>query len=223
MPVFNEFALEYDNWYEEKIGRFVDRIETDLAFRMLKINKGMKIIDIGCGTGNFSIKLAKRGCHVTGIDVSEKMLKIARKKACEQKLNIDFINMDVKDLKFADNEFDAAISMAAFEFIDDIPRVTDEIFRTVKVGGQVLIGTINGASDWGKFYKSKEVSENSVYKFADFKTLDDMKRLRPKNLLRIGECLFVSPYASEDEFNIERENKLAGKKSGGYICALWEK
>lgn len=223
MTVFNGFASEYDDWYEGRIGKFIDRIETDLAFGMLKINEGMKILDIGCGTGNFSIKLAERGCHVTGIDVSEEMLKIARKKAYEKKLDIDFINMDVKNLKFADNEFNAAISMAAFEFIDDISKVTDEIFRTVKAGGQILIGTINGDSDWGKLYKSKEVSENSVYKFADFKTPDDLKKLRQKNLLEIQKCLFISPNASEDEFNIERENELVGKRSGGYICALWKK
>jgi ubiquinone/menaquinone biosynthesis C-methylase UbiE len=113
--------------------------------------------------------------------------------------------------------------MAAFEFIKDISKVMDEIFRVVKVGGQVLVGTINGDSDWGEFYKSKEVSENSVFKFAHFRTIHDLKKLKPDNLVRTGECLFVSPLAGEDEFNMEQENKLASIRKGGFICALWRK
>jgi len=40
----------------------------------------MNVLDVGCGTGNFSIKLAKLGCNVTGIDISDNMLNIARKR-----------------------------------------------------------------------------------------------------------------------------------------------
>lgn len=223
MAIFNGFASEYDNWYKEKKGSFIDNVETELAFKMLEINEGMKILDIGCGTGNFSIKLAKIGCHVTGIDVSEKMLLMARVKTIEQNLNIDFINMDAKDLKFGDNEFDVVISMAVIEFIDNITKAVEEMFRVVKTGGQVLIGTINGDSDWGKLYKSKQLRENTVFKFADFKTLQEMKDWKQENLLDTGECLFISPLADEAEFNFERENELAGKRKGGYICVLWKK
>jgi ubiquinone biosynthesis O-methyltransferase len=223
MAIFNEFASEYDSWYNEKKGSFIDKVETDSAFQMLKMSAGMKVLDVGCGTGNFSIKLAKSGCHVTGIDVSEEMLLFARAKASEQNIKIHFLNMDAQNLQFPDNEFDMVISMAAIEFINDIPKALEEIFRVVKVGGQVLIGTINGDSDWGKLYKSEEVSKNSVFQYANFKTLDDIKELKPKNILKTGECLFISPFADEDEFNIERENELAGKRKGGYICALWKK
>lgn len=223
MAVFNGFASEYDNWYNEKRGKFIDQLETDLVFGLIKVHEGMKILDIGCGTGNFSIKLAKMGCHITGIDVSEKMLLIAGEKASEQNINIDFINMDAKKLKFADNEFDLVISMAAIEFIDDMPSVMDEIFRVVKTGGQVLIGTINGDSDWGKLYKSKQLSKNTVFEFADFKTLKDMKTWKKENLIKTGECLYILPLADESEYSFERESELAGKKKGGYICAMWRK
>ena len=223
MAVFNEFASQYDEWYKENKGKFIDKVETDLAFKMLKIDKGMKILDIGCGTGNFSIKLAKMGCQVTGIDVSEVMLEIARAKASEEVLQIEFINMDATDLRFRDSEFDIVVSMAAIEFISDVKRVVEGIFRVAKSGGQVLIGTINGESEWGEFYKSKAVRDSTVFKYADFKALQEMKTWKPENLLRTGECLFISPFADEAEFNYERENEFAGKRRGGYICALWKK
>lgn len=223
MSIFNQVAQQYDEWYKEKKGSFIDKIETDLAFDMIETNEGMKILDIGCGTGNFSIKLAKRGCRVTGIDISQKMLDVAKDKASQEALDIEFICMDVADLKFADNEFDAVISIAAFEFIKDVKIALSEIFRVVRVGGQILIGTINRQSEWGDFYRLDEVREGSVFKYADLKSLEEILSWKPEKLLKTGECLFVSPFAEESYFNDETEAQLSKCKRGGFICALWEK
>lgn len=223
MAIFDKFASQYDEWYSEKKGSFVDKVETDLAFKMIKIEKNMKILDIGCGTGNFSIKLAKMGCKVTGIDISDEMLEIAKSKATKQMLPIDFIKMDLNDLKFKDNEFDAIISVAAFEFIDDGAKALNEIFRIVKKDGQILVGTIAGDSAWGELYKSEYFQENTVFKYAKFKTLQEMKEWKKENLLETGECLFVSPFSDDDKFNLQTENELAENRKGGYICALWKK
>jgi ubiquinone/menaquinone biosynthesis C-methylase UbiE len=223
MAIFDEFATSYDAWYTEKMGMFVDKVETELAFHMIKMEEGMKILDVGCGTGNFSVKLAKMGCRVTGIDVSDEMLSIARNKAKDQNLNIDFQKMDVYDLKFDDNEYDAVISMAAFEFILEPKKALAELFRVVKLNGQVLVGTISGDSAWGELYQSEQVRNSTVFKYADFKTLEDMKGWKPEYLIRTGECLFVPPLADESEFHLEREKELCGTRKGGYICALWKK
>ena len=102
MAIFDNSASDYDAWYTDKKGSFVDMVETDLAFELLKVKKGMKILDMGCGTGNFSIKLAEKGCHVTGADISDEMLKIARKKASKLNHEIEFFNMEKKSLSFED-------------------------------------------------------------------------------------------------------------------------
>jgi len=88
MEIFDGIAKNYDGWYTTKMGNFVDEIETKLALNMFSPRRGMKVLDVGCGTGNFSTKLARFGCRVTGIDVSENMLKIARHKAKEEKVDI---------------------------------------------------------------------------------------------------------------------------------------
>ncbi|AMP20963.1 hypothetical protein AZF37_07130 [endosymbiont 'TC1' of Trimyema compressum] len=75
MAIFDKDASIYDAWFDMKLGKYADVVETAIAFDLLKPQKGMRILDVGCGTGNFSIKLAKLGCEVTGIDVSEEMLK----------------------------------------------------------------------------------------------------------------------------------------------------
>lgn len=222
MAVFDQYASQYDEWYSEKKGKFVDEVETKLLFQMIEIKEGMKILDVGCGTGNFSMKLAEMGCRVTGIDISEEMLSIARKKVAEKGLDIKFINMDINDLKFEENEFDAAVSMAAFEFIEDGRTALESLQKIVKKDGLVAIGTISSDSEWGQLYQSREVAENSVFKYAKFKTLEEMKSWDAENLADYGECLFVSPLSDEGEFVWEIERELEGIKKGGYICAVWK-
>lgn len=223
MAVFDKVADSYDSWYLTKLGEFVDKVETELAFGMFKIKPGMKILDVGCGTGNFSIKLAQQGCSVIGIDVSDEMLDIAKNKAEKLGLKIQFYNMDVYNLKFEYGTFDAAFSMAAFEFIDKPVAALDEMFRVVKDGSQVFIGTISGDSKWGQLYMSEPVKSSSVFKYACFKTLEDLRLLKPEKLINSGQCLFIPPDTEEEKISMEAENLLSKTEKGGYICALWKK
>lgn len=223
MTFFDKEANSYDEWYKTKFGNFVDKVETELAFKLFKPEKGMKILDIGCGTGNFSIKLAKEGCKVIGIDISEEMLKKARRKAQMMNLDIEFYKMDLYDLKFQDKSFDAVFSMAAFEFVKEPLKALDEMFRVAKDGAQILIGTISKDSKWGELYLSEEVQKNTVFKYADFKTLEDLKALRNDKLVDFGECLFIPPSANEEDITMENEIRLSQGERGGFICALWKK
>lgn len=223
MAIFDKEALSYDSWYTSKLGGFVDEVETKLAFSLFKVSEGMRILDIGCGTGNFSIKLARMGCRVVGVDVSGEMLSQARDKAEKEGLDIEFYNMDVYNLAFEDRSFDGAFSMAAFEFISEPERALKEIFRVVRDKGNILVGTINKDSKWGDLYMSEYFQENTVFKHADFKTLEDFNAIRAENLVKTGECLFIPPDASEEDINPEMEKKLSRIERGGYICALWVK
>ena len=224
MAIFDKEAKMYDDWYKTKLGNFVDKVETKCVFDLFKVRKGMKVLDVGCGTGNFSIKLAKMGCEVIGIDISEEMLKVAKDKAKKEGLNIKFYNMDVYDMKFEDNCFDGVISVTAFEFLKDPDKAIEEMFRVLKPKGYLLIGTINKDSEWGELYLSKEFQENTVFKYADFKTLEDMKAYKQNYLVDIKECLFISPNISEEDILMDKEIEMAQKgERGGFICALWRK
>ncbi|MDY0234799.1 MAG: methyltransferase domain-containing protein [Gudongella sp.] len=223
MAIFDKEASAYDSWYTTKLGEFVDKVETDLAFSLFKPTPGMKILDVGCGTGNFSIKLAEMGCKVIGIDKSEEMLYIAREKAKSKGLDIDFHIMDVYDIEFSDESFDAVFSMAAFEFIKEPQKAYGEMYRVLKNAGSLLIGTINKDSKWGELYLSKAFQENSVFKYADFKTMDDLKSWNAEKIVGSGECLFIPPNAEEKDISLLLEKQFSSSENGGYICALWEK
>lgn len=221
MAIFDKEATFYDNWYKTKLGEFVDKVETECAFSLLSLSEGSKIIDVGCGTGNFSIKLAKKHYDVVGIDISKTMLDIARKKVECQSLDIEFINMDAYHLEFEDESFDGAISMASFEFFKKPEKIIEEIFRIIKRGSPVVVGIINRESEWGKLYTSNKYKENSIFKYAKLKTLEEMKNIKSQHLVKVQECLFIPPGIDLNSIDHPSERKL--EKRGGFICLLWIK
>jgi len=223
MAIFDKEAINYDQWYKTKLGAFVDEVETKLVLSLFKPTEGMKILDVGCGTGNFSIKLAEMGFEVIGIDISEDMLAKARKKANEKGLNIQFRIMDVYNLDFSDNTFDGVLSMAAFEFIKKPQDAYNEIYRVLKQSGKILIGTINRESSWGELYLSKQFQDNSIFKYAEFKSINELKSLNNAEIVDSGECLFIPPNTEEKNVNMKLEEELSTTEGGGFICVLWKK
>ncbi len=223
MIVFDKKANKYDSWYQTPKGKLIDEVETSLAMELLQPQKGIKILDIGCGTGNYSIKLAKKGCEVIAIDVSPKMLGIAIKKAKNQGLNIDFRIGQVEDLNFKDDSFDAVVSITAIEFFDDVEKGFKEMFRVAKNGAPIVVGTINKESTWGELYETRMFKENSVFKYANLIGKSILNKIKPDHLIDFKESLFFLPDTPDEELSLDLENLLRNKNRGGFICGLWKK
>jgi len=224
LALFDKEAINYDNWYETKIGKYADRVETDCAFNLFPVKPGMHILDVGCGTGNFSLKLVQKGVSVVGVDISEEMLTLARKRAMQEEKFIEFKKMDSQNLQFPDNYFDGVFSMATIEFIPDPRKMIEEMFRVCKKGGSVLVGTINRESDWGRLYQDPEFQKNvPVFKDADFKSPEDLSKIKEDSLIGSKECLFIPPDTTETEISQEKEGELSSRNRGGFFCILWRK
>ncbi len=223
MAVFNGQAAGYDSWYTTPVGQFVDSVETALAFSLFQPAPGSLVLDAGCGTGNFCLKLARQGYRVTGVDLAEEMLAAAKVKAAASGLPIDFRLMDVTALTYPDCHFDAVFSMAMFEFIPDPGAAFRELFRVLRPGGLLFIGTINRDSRWGELYTSAEYRQNSVFKYATLKTRAELAALDPAHLIGSGECLFVPPGLDPEEYNPEKEAAYGVTERGGFIGLLWKK
>ena len=173
MVFSDQEAQEYDDFFSSKLGAFVDEVETEQAFKLFQPESNSLVLDAGCGTGNFSFKLAKKGCKVTGIDISQPMLEKARNKLknSPKNLAVEFKQMDALNLDFAAEHFDHAFSMATVEFIPDDkkPKFIKELLRVVKPGGRVLVGTITKDSDWGQMYRQQAQSRDSVFSEAEYR------------------------------------------------------
>ncbi len=110
---------------------------------LLDIMSGERVLDVGCGTGASALPAAAavgvKG-SVNGIDVSEKLIGLAREKAGAQQLsNVSFQLADMMEMDFAEQSFDAVISVFSIFFVTDMERQTEELWRFVRPGGRLAI------------------------------------------------------------------------------------
>ncbi|MBN1554091.1 MAG: class I SAM-dependent methyltransferase [Phycisphaerae bacterium] len=137
---FGPSAREYDRWYETPEGKAHDRAQKQDVRRFLhSVRAGECLCDVGCGTGHWSAFFAELGYRVTGIDVSEEMIDVARSRV----LNATFQKSDVYDLPFAEGSFDVTAAMATLEFLPAPAEALREMVRCTRSGGRILIGTLN--------------------------------------------------------------------------------
>ncbi len=182
---FENYAEKYDNesFTKGTLG------ECDFIEQELQYNKGLKILDVGCGTGRHAIELAKRGYQVTGIDLSESLLKKAREKAAQNKLQITFLQHDARKLPFR-NRFDAAIMMCEGAFplmeTDEMNfEILKSVTRALKTGSKYIFTTLNGLfplfHSINDFHAEDPVEGNAVYDSKGF----DLMTFRDHNVSRL--------------------------------------
>ena len=111
-----------------RVGSFVAELG-QAALDLLDPKPGERILDVGCGEGSLTWKIAKRGAAVTGIDNSLEMINAARAAG------LDVLLLDAAQMKF-ESEFDAAFSNAALHWMLDKEQVAAAVFRALKPGGR---------------------------------------------------------------------------------------
>lgn len=100
-----------------------------------------KILDLATGTGDLAFEFERKcsTCHITGLDFSEEMLVIARRKADRRASRVNFISGDAMDLPFADASFDVIGIAYGIRNTDDPLTVLREMRRVTKPGGSIVI------------------------------------------------------------------------------------
>ena len=137
----------------------------------------MKILDIGCGGGLISEPSIRLGANVTGIDASEKNVKIAKVHSEKNNLEINYINASPEQLKHTE-EFDIILNLEVVEHVDDLDLYLKSCNKLLK-NGLMFTATLNrtftsyvkaivgaeyilrwlpiGTHDWNKFLKPEEL------------------------------------------------------------------
>lgn len=135
-----------------------------------EIKPGMAL-DVGCGTGENAILLAKNGCTVTGIDLAEDAIRKARAKAKERNAKIDFIVGNVLELDryFSEGKFDIVIDFGLFHVMTDEERpiFARQVDRALKRGGSYYMMCFSDKEpgDRGPRRVSKEEIKQAFYPF----------------------------------------------------------
>ena len=102
----------------------------DAAFLLPYLHPGMELLDVGCGSGRYCIEMAKAGAkEVVGVDISPKMLEIAKQLAVDYGVSsrCQFLQKDVLDIQ---NSFDDAIAMGFFDYVQK-PELVFSHLRTI--------------------------------------------------------------------------------------------
>jgi ubiquinone/menaquinone biosynthesis C-methylase UbiE len=134
---FNTVAEGYDN---HALRYFADSAKHLAVYLNLRGNE--TLLDVATGTGSNALLLAQHlpSGHVTGIDFSAGMLHQARAKAKLAAIhNVDFVEMDMRQLSFSDNKFDVVASAFGIFFVEDMEGQLKHIVSKAKAGGKVAV------------------------------------------------------------------------------------
>ena len=169
------------SYWEKRSGDFLEHKRAELHSPMserwlyeiknqLPQDRNLRVLDVGCGAGFFSVLLAKEGYQVTGVDLTPDMVENARTLAEEEKTDCEFFVMDAENLRFADESFDVVISRNLTWTLPDVKSAYREWVRVLKKGGILLNFDANyGLSD---FTDLSELPDNHAHQEIG----DDMMR-----------------------------------------------
>jgi SAM-dependent methyltransferase len=113
------------DWYDTEFLGEVHDPSREAALRLLGPGAG-KLLDVGCGTGAHTVAFREFGWDVTGVDASEDMLRRASDRG------LDVVHADASALPFADDSFDAAVSLWTHTDVDDFPALVAETARVLR-------------------------------------------------------------------------------------------
>jgi SAM-dependent methyltransferase len=152
----------FEDFFDDDYLRFaVDRFppeataaEVEFLIEALALEPGTRVLDLACGHGRHSIELARHGCAVTGVDLSEPSLALAATRAAEAGVEVRLERADMRRIAF-DAEFDAVINMfTAFGYFADEADnrlVMGRVAAVLVPGGAFLLEINNPVSVFGRF------------------------------------------------------------------------
>ena len=175
MTKFSKKVRQFYNLYWEEYAEIHRKSLTEnkvikpAVLRILGDVEQKQILDIGCGTGTYIVEYAKQGANVMAIDISEKLLEVAR-KSCKG-LSIRFREGDILEMKLPKERFDIVTAILVTGHINNLNKFFSRILRLLKPNG-LLVVTYSHPYGRGVYIKP-----------------DTKKRVRQKDIRRSMELL----------------------------------
>jgi SAM-dependent methyltransferase len=117
------------------------------------VEPGLDVLDVACGTGNATIPAAKAGARVTGLDFAPRLLEIARERAADAMVEIDFLEGDAQELPFEDAAFERVVSTFGHMFAPDHERTASEMKRVLRPGGVIAFACWSPEGAIGRMFR----------------------------------------------------------------------
>jgi len=192
----NKFTKIADEWWDPE-GKFkplhkfnparikyIKRNIIDHFKNNKKINplNGLKILDIGCGGGLLSEPFSRLGAEVTGIDASDKNIKVAKIHAKESNLKINYICSTPEKLN-TNKKFDVVLNMEVVEHVEDLDFFMKQSAKFLKKNGLMFVATLNKTL---KSYVFAIIGAEYILRWLPIGTHDWEKFVEPSKLIGIG-------------------------------------
>lgn len=166
-PMYSTFANQYDEVIQDNI--YNAYLERPSLQALLPELAGLKVLDLGCGSGVYMQYLCEHGAaEVTCIDYSPQMVDIVKSKATQLGAD-ERVNAYAQDLKTGlpaehDNSFDLVISPLMIHYLDDLNPLFKDVYRVLKKGGRFVFSTHHPFADFecstsGNYFSCEQVKE----------------------------------------------------------------
>ena len=191
----DKFSKMADEWWDPE-GKFkplhkfnptrIKYLKENIIYNFKLKNKskplsGIKILDIGCGGGLLSEPMSRMGANVTGIDASDKNIKIAKLHSKKNKLKINYLCSSPEKLKI-EKKFDVILNMEIVEHVEDIDFFLKSCSKLLKKNGLMFVATINKTL---KSYIFAIVGAEYVLRWLPIGTHEWEKFVKPEDLKKI--------------------------------------
>lgn len=123
----------------------------DAFVALSQLPSGSRVVDLGCGSGVFTDVLQRRGYRCSGVDLSPKLIEIARTKFRD----VEFLEGDVERLPFADMSFDGVLLSGLVHHLPDPSRCAAEVFRILRPGGRFVAFDPNRMNPFMYLYRDR--------------------------------------------------------------------
>jgi ubiquinone/menaquinone biosynthesis C-methylase UbiE len=126
-------------------------------------------------------------------------------------------------LPFKDNAFDKAVSVTAFDFIQDGRAALGELFRVTRKGGWIVVATLNSLSPWSLRRKAEAKKGHALFEKAIFRSPDELSSLAPvKGVIRTA-VHFQKEEEPGTAAEIELDGRRRGLMTGAFLVGNWQK
>ncbi|MDD4980096.1 MAG: methyltransferase domain-containing protein [Candidatus Omnitrophica bacterium] len=202
--IFDKYYKKYDVWYNRHKFAYLSEIG---ALKKVVPKKG-EGLEIGVGTGRFASRLGIK----YGVDPSENMLKISKKRG------IDARHAQGERLPFDSSIFDYVAIIITLCFVKDPIKVLIEAKRVLKNRGKIIVGIIDKDSFLGNFYQRKKSLFYRQAHFFGVKEVTDLLKMSGFGRVSYYQTIYKFP----DEINsVEKPKKGFGR--GGFVVISGEK
>lgn len=135
-----------------RIAKDIDQAAQDFIGR-LDLQRGTRLLDVACGSGNLAIPAARAGAVVTGVDIATNLVEQARARAAAEGVNIKVDEGDAENLPYDDASFDVVVSMFGAMFAPRPEMVASELVRVTRNGGTIAMANWTPEGFIGQMFK----------------------------------------------------------------------